>query len=125
MLWTFKAGDSVSEPSGDVIQNDIVKTDRHDEPVKERPTRRNKKKEKENVDKASKPSIKSKIENRLLVLPLETSIIALFLLVLLGAFYVVCTPPLIYGISHYFFASLAPWINSVTIFVSYYNFLIY
>ncbi|WOH11186.1 hypothetical protein DCAR_0830666 [Daucus carota subsp. sativus] len=83
------AGDSVSEPSGDVIQNDIVKTDRHDEPVKERPTRRNKKKEKENVDKASKPSIKSKIENRLLVLPLETSIIALFLLVLLGAFYVV------------------------------------
>ncbi|KAL8102459.1 dolichyl-diphosphooligosaccharide--protein glycosyltransferase subunit STT3A-like [Apium graveolens] len=83
------AKDNGSEPSGDVIRNDIVKTDRHDEPVKERPLRRNKKKDKENMEKASKPSIKSKIENKLLVLPLETSIIALFLLVLLGAFYVV------------------------------------
>lgn len=91
MLWTIKAEDTVSESSGVVIRNDIVKTDRHDEPVKERPSRRNKKKEKESMEKASKPSIKSKIEKRLLVLPLETSIIALFLLVLLGAFYVVCT----------------------------------
>ncbi|KAK1365353.1 Dolichyl-diphosphooligosaccharide--protein glycotransferase [Heracleum sosnowskyi] len=82
------AGDTGSEPSGDVIQN-VVKTENIDEPVKERPSRRNKKKEKENMDKPSKPSIKSKIEKRLMVLPLETSIIALFLLVLLGAFYVI------------------------------------
>lgn len=89
MPCTIKAGDAGSEPSGDVIQN-VVKTDKIDEPVKERPSRRNKKKEKENMEKASKPSSKSKIEKRLMVLPLETSIIALFLLVLLGAFYVVC-----------------------------------
>ncbi|KAK1380449.1 hypothetical protein POM88_027193 [Heracleum sosnowskyi] len=82
------AEDTGSEPSGGVIRNDIVKTDRHDEPVKERPVRRNKKKDKEKIEKASKPSMKSKIEKRLLVLPLETSIIALLLLVLLGAFYV-------------------------------------
>ncbi|KAL8120066.1 hypothetical protein AgCh_017264 [Apium graveolens] len=82
------AGDTSSEPSGDVIQN-VVKTDKIDEPVKEWPSRRNKKKEKENVEKTSKPSIKSKIEKRLMVLPLETSIISLCLLVLLGAFYVI------------------------------------
>lgn len=107
MLWTIKAVDTGSEQSGEVSRNDIVKTDRHDEPVKERPSRRNKKKEKENMEKASKPSIKSKIEKRLMVLPLETSIIGLFLLVLLGAFYVVCILlPQISGIFYYFLASL-------------------
>ncbi|KAK1396469.1 hypothetical protein POM88_006332 [Heracleum sosnowskyi] len=60
------AEDTGSEPSGGVIGNDILKTDRHDEPVKERPVRRNKKKDKENIEKASKPSMKSKIEKRLL-----------------------------------------------------------
>lgn len=89
MPWSIKAGDTGSQPSGDVIQN-VVNTENIDEPVKERPSRRNKKKEKGNVEKLSKPSINSKIEKRLMVLPLETSIIALFLLVLLGAFYVVC-----------------------------------
>ncbi|KAK1368816.1 hypothetical protein POM88_034908 [Heracleum sosnowskyi] len=61
------AEDTGSEPSGGVIGNDILKTDRHDEPVKERPVRRNKKKDKENIEKASKPSMKSKIEKRLLI----------------------------------------------------------
>ena len=98
MPWTIKAGDAGSEPSADVIEN-VLKTDKDDEPVKERPSRKNKRKEKENMERPSKPSIKSRTEKRLLVLPLETSIIALFLLVLLGAFYVVCIPlPLISGI---------------------------
>lgn len=67
-------------------QNDVVKTDKVEESLKERPSKKNRKKEKENVEK---PSIKSKIEKKLMVLPLEASIIALFLLVLLGAFYVI------------------------------------
>ncbi|XP_059634917.1 dolichyl-diphosphooligosaccharide--protein glycosyltransferase subunit STT3A [Cornus florida] len=77
------AGDT----SGSVVtQNDVVKTDKNEDPIKERPSRKHKKKEKETVEKAS---IKSHIQKRLLVLPLETSVIAIFLLVLLGAFYVV------------------------------------
>ncbi|KAL1808856.1 hypothetical protein ACET3Z_025846 [Daucus carota] len=84
----ISAGDAGSEPSADVIEN-VLKTDKDDEPVKERPSRKNKRKEKENMERPSKPSIKSRTEKRLLVLPLETSIIALFLLVLLGAFYVI------------------------------------
>ncbi|CAI0628680.1 unnamed protein product [Linum tenue] len=47
---------------------------------------KNRKKEKENVEKKPTPS---KTEKRLLVLPLEASVIAVLLLVLLGAFYVV------------------------------------
>uniref|UniRef100_A0A5B7AKT2 dolichyl-diphosphooligosaccharide--protein glycotransferase n=2 Tax=Davidia involucrata TaxID=16924 RepID=A0A5B7AKT2_DAVIN len=69
-----------------VSGNDAVKTDKNEDSVKERPSKKNKKKEKENVEKAS---IKSQIEKRLLVLPLEASVIAILLLVLLGAFYVV------------------------------------
>ncbi|KAJ6957901.1 dolichyl-diphosphooligosaccharide--protein glycosyltransferase subunitT3A [Populus alba x Populus x berolinensis] len=67
-------------------QNDIAKTEKMDETVKERPSKKNRKKEKEPVEKAS---IRSRIEKRLLVLPLEASVIAIILLVLLGAFYVV------------------------------------
>uniref|UniRef100_A0A6M2EGT5 dolichyl-diphosphooligosaccharide--protein glycotransferase n=1 Tax=Populus davidiana TaxID=266767 RepID=A0A6M2EGT5_9ROSI len=67
-------------------QNDIAKTEKMDETVKERPSKKNRKKEKEPVEKAS---IRSRIERRLLVLPLESSVIAIILLVLLGAFYVV------------------------------------
>ncbi|KAI5556946.1 hypothetical protein BDE02_18G068300 [Populus trichocarpa] len=66
--------------------NDIAKTEKMDETVKERPSKKNRKKEKEPVEKAS---IRSRIERRLLVLPLEASVIAIILLVLLGAFYVV------------------------------------
>lgn len=69
-----------------VAQNDSGKTEKTEDTVKERPSKKNKKKEKEIVDK---PSIKTKIEKRLLVLPLEASIFAILLLVLLGAFYVV------------------------------------
>lgn len=68
-------------------QNDIAKTEKMDETAKERPSKKNKRKEKEPVVKAS---IRSRIERRLLVLPFEASVIAIILLVLLGAFYVVC-----------------------------------
>ncbi|KVH93889.1 Oligosaccharyl transferase, STT3 subunit [Cynara cardunculus var. scolymus] len=67
-------------------QNDVIKTDKREDSLKERPSRKNKKKDKEVVEK---PSVKSKIEKRPLVLPVEASFFALFLTVLLGAFYVV------------------------------------
>ncbi|KAL6221085.1 hypothetical protein ACLB2K_008837 [Fragaria x ananassa] len=66
--------------------NEVPKTDKGGETLKERPSRKNRKKEKEPVEK---PSIKARIEKKLLVLPFEGSILAIFLLVLLGAFYVV------------------------------------
>ncbi|KAL9339301.1 hypothetical protein Peur_068316 [Populus x canadensis] len=71
--------------NADGEQNDRAKTEKMDETVKERPSKKNRKKEKEPVEKAS---IRSRIERRLLVLPLEASVIAIILLVLLGAFYV-------------------------------------
>ncbi|KAK3024915.1 hypothetical protein RJ639_043230, partial [Escallonia herrerae] len=79
------AGNSDSG-SAATTQTEAVKADKIEESAKERPSRKNKKKEKETVEK---PSVKSRIEKRLLVLPLESSVIALLLLVLLGAFYVV------------------------------------
>ncbi|KAK9269232.1 hypothetical protein L1049_001002 [Liquidambar formosana] len=69
-----------------VTENDAGKSDKIEEPAKERSSKKNRRKEKEHVEKVS---LKSKIEKRLLVLPLEASIIAILLLVLLGAFYVV------------------------------------
>ncbi|KAI5320367.1 hypothetical protein PRUPE_7G222300 [Prunus persica] len=78
------AGDTSSEST--VPQTEVPKTDKSGETLKERPSRKNRKKEKEPVEK---PSIKSQIEKRLLVLPFEGSVLAIFLLVLLGAFYVV------------------------------------
>ncbi|CAN6564402.1 unnamed protein product [Malus baccata var. baccata] len=78
------AGETSAENT--VSQNEVPKTDKRADTLKERPSRRNRKKEKEPVEK---PSIKSQIEKRLLVLPFEGSILAIFLLVLLGAFYVV------------------------------------
>jgi dolichyl-diphosphooligosaccharide--protein glycosyltransferase len=82
----IKAGDTSSD--GVVAQNEAAKTDKNEDALKERerPSKRNRKKEKEHVEK---PSVKSQIKKRLLVLPLEASIIAILLLVLLGAFYVV------------------------------------
>ncbi|MCI17024.1 dolichyl-diphosphooligosaccharide-protein glycosyltransferase, partial [Trifolium medium] len=44
---------------------------------------------KSSSESVEKPSSKSQIKKRLSVLPLETSIIAIVLLVLLGAFYVI------------------------------------
>ncbi|CAL1414321.1 unnamed protein product [Linum trigynum] len=69
-----------------VAPNDIPKTEKTEEAAKEKPAKKNRKKEKENVEKKPTPS---KTEKRLLVLPLEASVIAVLLLVLLGAFYVV------------------------------------
>ncbi|KAI3964445.1 hypothetical protein MKX01_007135 [Papaver californicum] len=89
LLGDSDAGDITS---GNVVQNGVAKSDsnaaaeKSEETLKERPSKKNKKKEKEPVVKAS---IKSKIQKRLLVLPLEASIIALLLLILLGAFYVI------------------------------------
>ena len=73
-------------------QNDVAKTDKTEDTLKERPSKKNRKKEKEQVA-MEKPPTKSKKEKRLLVLPLEASILSIFLLVLLGAFYVVCNFP--------------------------------
>ncbi|KAJ9688333.1 hypothetical protein PVL29_014166 [Vitis rotundifolia] len=78
------AGDTTS--SSVVTQDDAAKTNKNEDTLKERPSRKNRKKEKEHVEKTS---IKSQIKKRLLVLPLEASVAAIFLLVLLGAFYVV------------------------------------
>ncbi|KAL2500906.1 Dolichyl-diphosphooligosaccharide--protein glycosyltransferase subunit STT3A [Forsythia ovata] len=72
--------------TGNVMQNDVVKTEKSEDSLKERPSRKNKKKEKDNVERAT---VVPKTEKRLSVLPLEASVIAIFLLVLLGAFYVV------------------------------------
>lgn len=83
ILFTIKAGDN-----GDgVTQNDVVKSDRNEELPKEKASRK-KKKEKENVEKV--PIANKKSEKRLLMLPMEASFVAILLLVLLGAFYVVC-----------------------------------
>ncbi|EXB59788.1 Dolichyl-diphosphooligosaccharide--protein glycosyltransferase subunit STT3 [Morus notabilis] len=78
----------VKSSENSLPQNDVAKTDKTEDTLKERPSRKNRKKEKEPVA-VEKPSVRSKIEKKLLVLPLEASIISIFLLVLLGAFYVV------------------------------------
>ncbi|KAG4938531.1 hypothetical protein AAZX31_16G071800 [Glycine max] len=77
------SGETSSES---VVPNDLAKTDKSEDTSKDRTSKKSKKKEKEHVEK---PPSKSLIKKRLLVLPLETSIIAIILLVLLGAFYVV------------------------------------
>ncbi|CAA0840419.1 Dolichyl-diphosphooligosaccharide--protein glycosyltransferase subunit STT3A [Striga hermonthica] len=88
----FHLPDAVQKPhvnAGDTnndTQNDAVKTEKNEDPLKDRSSRKSKKKEKESVEKVS---LVSRIERRLLVLPLETSLFAVFLLVMLGAFYVV------------------------------------
>ncbi|KAK8291723.1 hypothetical protein V6Z12_D06G077100 [Gossypium hirsutum] len=67
-------------------QTDAVKTEKPEETAKNRPSRKSKKKKREHGEK---PSTKAKAEKkRLLALPLESSVISLLLLVLLGAFYV-------------------------------------
>lgn len=87
---SVKVGVKSSENS--LPQNDVAKTDKTEDTLKERPSKKNRKKEKEPVA-VEKPSVRSKIEKKLLVLPLEASIISIFLLVLLGAFYVVYNFP--------------------------------
>ncbi|KAL6585968.1 Dolichyl-diphosphooligosaccharide--protein glycosyltransferase subunit stt3a [Orobanche minor] len=72
------------ENEGDTAN--VVKTEKNEDSLKERSSRKSKKKEKENTERVS---IVARLQQRLLVLPLETSLIAVFLLILLGAFYVV------------------------------------
>ncbi|XP_076889816.1 dolichyl-diphosphooligosaccharide--protein glycosyltransferase subunit STT3A-like [Bidens hawaiensis] len=78
------AGDTVPGNNA-AAQIDVLKNDKKEDASKERPSRKNKKREKE----IEKPSVKSKTEKKPLVLPVEASIFALFLTVLLGGFYVV------------------------------------
>lgn len=59
-------GETISD--GVVIQHDVVKPEKSEDTVKERPSKKNRKKEKEPVEK---PSVKSQIRKRLLVLPLQ------------------------------------------------------
>ncbi|KAJ0640305.1 putative dolichyl-diphosphooligosaccharide--protein glycotransferase [Helianthus annuus] len=84
-FYAFQAVDTVSVSTVSP-QNNVVETDKKEDVLKERPSRKNKKKEKETVEK---PLKKSEKEKRPLILPVEASAIALFLTVLLGAFYVV------------------------------------
>ncbi|KAL7590431.1 dolichyl-diphosphooligosaccharide--protein glycosyltransferase subunit STT3A [Lactuca sativa] len=76
-----EAGDGASASNVSMENND-----KKEELLKERGSKKNKKKEKVVVEESSK---KKKTEKRPLVLPVDTSIFALFLIVLLGAFYVV------------------------------------
>lgn len=85
--------ETLQTDAGDIVpgnsaspQNDVLKSDKKEDSLKERPSRKNKKKEKENAEKLS---VKPKTEKRPLVLPVEASFFALFLIVLLGAFYVI------------------------------------
>ncbi|XP_075514502.1 dolichyl-diphosphooligosaccharide--protein glycosyltransferase subunit STT3A-like isoform X3 [Primulina tabacum] len=76
--------------AGDTSNNsktDEAKMEKSEDSLKERSSssRKNKKKAKD----TEKASVISRIEQRLLILPFEVSLIAIFLLVLLGAFYVV------------------------------------
>ncbi|KAL4194135.1 hypothetical protein AMTRI_Chr05g67180 [Amborella trichopoda] len=78
-------------PSGyGSVQNEAAKSEssseKLDDSLRERPSRKHRKKEKENVEKASS---KPRKEKRLLVLPLVASAVAIFLLIMLGSFYVV------------------------------------
>ncbi|XP_054778758.1 dolichyl-diphosphooligosaccharide--protein glycosyltransferase subunit STT3A-like [Prosopis cineraria] len=68
-----------------VESDNVSKTEKSNDTSKERGSKKNRKKEKEPVEK---PLSKSQVK-RLLVLPLEASMVGIFLLVLLGAFYVV------------------------------------
>eukprot|EP00262_Sarcandra_glabra_P016187 TRINITY_DN5200_c0_g1_i2.p1 TRINITY_DN5200_c0_g1~~TRINITY_DN5200_c0_g1_i2.p1 ORF type:complete len:789 (+),score=127.97 TRINITY_DN5200_c0_g1_i2:84-2450(+) len=86
------AGDTTSVNSA--LQNDVAVAEKHsavdkskaEDSSKERPSKRNRRKEKENIEKVP---TKSQIEKRLLVLPLEASVVAVLLLIVLGSFYVV------------------------------------
>lgn len=66
----------MSFPCSRVVPNDTVKTDKTEDAPKERTSKKSRKKEKESVEK---PLSKAQIKKRLLVLPLETSIIGIVL----------------------------------------------
>lgn len=88
LCFDCQAEDNTSTNNAPKDDSSSGKTDKGEEVAKERPSKKGKKKEREPADK---PSVKSKIlKKRALVLPLEASIVALLLLIMLGAFYVVC-----------------------------------
>ncbi|XP_076933906.1 dolichyl-diphosphooligosaccharide--protein glycosyltransferase subunit STT3A-like, partial [Bidens hawaiensis] len=64
----------------------LTETDKKEDLLKDRVSKKTKRKEKENVEK---PVKKIETEKRALILPVEASVFALFLAVLLAAFYVV------------------------------------
>ncbi|CAN6993299.1 unnamed protein product [Brassica oleracea var. botrytis] len=83
---------SKDDPEDKTSTNNETKDDassaKGEKVAKERPSKKGKKKEREPADK---PSVKSKIvKKRALGLPLETSIVALLLLIMLGAFSFLC-----------------------------------
>ncbi|XP_010519673.1 PREDICTED: dolichyl-diphosphooligosaccharide--protein glycosyltransferase subunit STT3A-like [Tarenaya hassleriana] len=80
------AGDS--SPTNNAPKDDASasKVDKSEEMEKERPSKKGKKKEKESI---AKPFVKPKTVKKLLTLPLEVSVVALLLLIMLGAFYVI------------------------------------
>ncbi|XP_024011773.1 dolichyl-diphosphooligosaccharide--protein glycosyltransferase subunit STT3A isoform X1 [Eutrema salsugineum] len=81
------AEDKTSTNNASKDDGSAGKTDKGEESAKERSSRKGKKKEREPADK---PSVKSKIvKKKALVLPFEASIVALLLLIMLGAFYVI------------------------------------
>ncbi|XP_068655990.1 dolichyl-diphosphooligosaccharide--protein glycosyltransferase subunit STT3A-like isoform X1 [Aristolochia californica] len=79
------AGDAISEQAG-LAKAEKSSSEKAEDNPKERPSKKNRKKEKEIVEKVP---LKTRIEKRLLVLPLETSFIAILLLIIMGSFYVI------------------------------------
>ncbi|KAI4380394.1 hypothetical protein MLD38_006590 [Melastoma candidum] len=83
------AGDAT--PVSVLPENGKAKTDKVEETTKERPSKKNRKKEKDVVEKASvshRPE-NQRAEKKLWALPIEASVLGILLLVLLGAFYVI------------------------------------
>ncbi|KAG9439872.1 hypothetical protein H6P81_020037 [Aristolochia fimbriata] len=82
------AGDATLESVG--LQSNVVQAEKSnekaDENLKERASKKNKKREKESVEKIP---LKTRSEKRLLVLPFETSFIGILLLIIMGSFYVI------------------------------------
>ncbi|PKA57243.1 Dolichyl-diphosphooligosaccharide--protein glycosyltransferase subunit STT3A [Apostasia shenzhenica] len=82
------SGDTTSESS--TSPNDVAKVDKKvlikTEDLKERSSKKNRKKDKETVENAP---LKSRSEKRLMVLPLAPSAVAILLLVVLGSLYVI------------------------------------
>ncbi|XP_010535959.1 PREDICTED: dolichyl-diphosphooligosaccharide--protein glycosyltransferase subunit STT3A [Tarenaya hassleriana] len=83
---TEDAGDN--SPTNNAPKDDVPasKIDKSEETAKERPSKKGKKKEKEPNEKHF---VKPKPVKKPLTLPLEASVVALLLLIMLGAFYVV------------------------------------
>ncbi|XP_031382473.1 dolichyl-diphosphooligosaccharide--protein glycosyltransferase subunit STT3A [Punica granatum] len=84
------AGDA--SPDSTSAQSNALKPDKSEETAKERTSKKSKKKEKEREkekEQVDQSSVQPRAGRRLQVLPLEASIIGVFLLILLGAFYVV------------------------------------